>query len=130
MDIFGTIAERMILEAINRGEFDNLAGAGKPVKIEDEAFVPEDLRMAYKVLKNADFLPPELELKKEIVGMKDLINSLGDDKERLKKIRELNFKIMKLNMMRKKPLNFEDFPLYEEKIHIKLVGQRDKTLRD
>lgn len=75
-------------------------------------------------------MPPDLELKKEIVSMKDLINSLDDDKERLKKIHELNFKIMKFNMMRKKPLNFEDFPLYEEKIHIKLIEQPDKTRQD
>lgn len=130
MEIFSTIAERMIFEAIERGEFENLSGSGKPIKIEDETFIPEDLRMAYKVLKGSGFLPPELELKKEIVSMKDLINSLDDDKERLKKIRELNFKIMKFNMMRKKPLNFEDLPLYEEKIHIKLIEQPDKTRQD
>lgn len=87
MDIFITIAEKMIFEAIERGEFDNLAIAGKPIKIDDETFIPEDLRMAYKVLNSYGFLPPELELKKEIVGMKDLINSLDDDKERLRKNR-------------------------------------------
>lgn len=117
----------MILEAINRGDFENLACAGKPIKFENEAFVPEDLRMAYKILKNSDFLPPELELKKEIVSMKDMIDSLDDDKERLKKIRELNFKIMKLNMMRKKPFNFEDFPLYEEKLLQKTIGWESKA---
>lgn len=121
MDIFRVIAEKMIFEAIERGEFDNLTGAGKPIKLENEAFVPEDLRMVYKILKNSDFLPPELELKKEIISMKDMIDSLDDDKERLKKIRELNFKIMKLNMMRKKPFNFEDFPLYEEKLLHKTI---------
>jgi len=127
MDIFRAVAEKKIFEAIERGEFNNLAGAGKPLHFEDETFIPEDLRMAYKVLKNADFIPPELELKKEIVSMKELINTLDDDKERLKKIRELNFKIMKLNMLRKKPLNFEDFPLYEEKLFQKTIEQSNKV---
>lgn len=122
MDAFRAIAEKKIFEAIERGEFDSLSGAGKPFKFEDEAFIPEDLKMAYKVLKNSGFVPPELELRTEIVSMKDLINTLDDDKERLKKIRELNFKLMKLNMLRNKPLNLEDFPLYEEKILLKVTG--------
>ena len=121
MDAFRAIAEKKIFEAIERGEFDSLSGAGKPLRFEDETFMPEDLKMAYKVLKNAGFIPPELELRNEIIGMKDLINTLDDDKERLKKIRELNFMLMKLNMLRNKPLNLEDFPLYEEKIFMKLT---------
>lgn len=48
MDIFSTIAERLIFEAIERGEFENLTGSGKPIEIEDETFISEDLRMAYK----------------------------------------------------------------------------------
>ncbi len=127
MDIFHIIAEKMISEAMERGEFDNLQGAGKPIKFDNEAFIPEDLRMAYKVLSNAGFLPPELELKREIVSMGDLIKSLDDDKERIKKIRELNFKIMKLNMMRNKPLNLEDFPIYEEKVFQKMIDQSNKS---
>lgn len=130
MDIFRIIAEKMIGEAIEQGEFDNLAGAGKPLSIEDESFVPEDLRIAYKVLRNSGFLPPELELKKEIVNMKDMINSLDDDKERLKKIRELNFKLMKLNMIRNRPFNIEDFPLYEEKLLQKTIKKSDKKQRE
>ncbi len=121
MDAFRAIAEKKIFEAIERGEFDSLSGAGKPLRFEDETFIPEDLKMAYKVLKNAGFVPPELELRNEIIGMKDLINTLDDDKERLKKIRELNFMLMKLNMLRNKPLNLEDFHLYEEKIFMKLT---------
>lgn len=123
MEIFRIIAERLIAEAIERGDFDNLKGAGKPLNLEEDAYIPEDLRMAYRVLKNAGFLPPELELKKEIVNMKDLLNTIDDDKERIKKIRELNFKIMKLNMMRKSPLNLEEFPLYEEKLLNKLLKE-------
>jgi len=56
------LAEERIRDAIQRGEFDNLPGRGKPLNLEDDRHIPDDLRLAYKVLKNADCLPPELEL--------------------------------------------------------------------
>lgn len=116
MDIFYKIAERRIQEAIQNGDFDNLKGKGEPLNFEDETFIPEDLRMAYRILKNAGCVPPELELRNEIVNLSTLINTLDDDRERLKKLRELNFKILRFNIMRKRPFNLEDFPQYEGKI--------------
>ncbi len=122
MDAFWKIAERRIAEAMLNGEFDDLANKGKPIQFEDETWIPEDLRMAYRFLKNAGCIPPELEIRNEVVNLCELLNTLDDDKERLKKIRELNFKLMKLNMNRKKPLTFEDFPEYEGKILDKITG--------
>ena len=122
MDFFGKIAERRIMEAMENGEFDNLEGQGRPINFEDETWIPEDLRMAYRFLKNAGCVPPELEMRNEVINMCSLMNILDDDKERIKKIRELNFKLLKLNMTRKKPLNFEDFPEYEGKVMDKLAG--------
>jgi len=121
MDCFSRIAEQRIREAIENGEFDNLEGQGKPVVFEDETWIPEDLRMAYRFLKNAGCIPPELEARNEVVNLCSLINTIDDDKERLKKIRQLNFKLLKLNLTRKKPLNFEDFPEYEGKFIDKLT---------
>jgi hypothetical protein len=120
MEFFAKLAERRILEAIENGEFDNLEGKGKPLIFEDETWIPEDLRMAYRFLKNAGCVPPELEMRNEVINMCSLMNTLDDDKERIKKIRELNFKLLKLNMTRKKPLTFEDFPEYEAKMVDKL----------
>ena len=117
MDVFGKIAERRIQEAIEDGEFDNLSGCGKPINLEDDLLVPEDLRMAYKILKNAGCIPPELELRNEIVSLRSMINSLDDDMERMKKIRELNFKLLKFSELRKRPFSIEDFPEYQEKIY-------------
>jgi hypothetical protein len=122
MDFFGKIAERKIAEAAKSGVFDDLSGSGRPLKLEDETWIPEDLRAAYRVLKNSGFIPPELELRNEIINLKSLIDTIDDDKERLKKIRELDFKILKLNMTRKKPLNLEDFPVYEDKIIDKMLS--------
>jgi hypothetical protein len=122
MEFFYRIAERRIIEAIANGEFDNLEGKGKPIDFEDETWISEDLRMAYRILKNAGCIPPELEFRNEVVNMCSLMNTTDDDKERIKKLRELNFKLLKLNMTRKKPLNFEDFPAYEGKLVDKLTG--------
>ncbi len=127
MDIFNKIAERRIQEAIQNGEFDNLEGMGKPFTFEDETFIPDDLRMAYRILKNAGCVPPEIELRNEIINFSALINTLDDDKERLKKLRELNFKILRFNIMRKRPINLEDFPQYEGKIIDKFTENPEKT---
>ena len=122
MEFFYRIAERRIIEAIANGEFDNLEGKGKPIDFEDETWIPEDLRMAYRILKNAGCIPPELEFRNEVVNMCSLMNTTDDDKERIKKLRALNFKLLKLNLTRKRPLDFEDFPEYEGKLVDKLTG--------
>lgn len=124
MDFFSGIAERRILEALGNGEFDNLEGEGKPLVLEDETWIPEDLRMAYKFLKNAGCVPPELDMRNEVVNLCSLINTIDDDQERLKKLRHLNFMLLKLNLNRRRPLTFEDFPEYEGKMMDKLTGKQ------
>lgn len=54
------LVERRIAAAIARGELDDLPGAGKPLPLDDDALVSDDLRMALRILKNAGFVPPEL----------------------------------------------------------------------
>jgi len=54
------LVERRIQSAIARGEFDDLPGAGRPLALDDDALVPEELRVAYRLLKNAGDVPPEL----------------------------------------------------------------------
>ena len=122
MDIFVKIAEERIREAMEDGEFKNLRGAGEPLVFEDETWIPEDLRLAYRVMKNAGLLPQEIETRKEILNLKEMMKSIDDDQERLRKLRELNYKILKLNTMRKRPMNLDDFPVYEERIIEKHSG--------
>src|SRR5512147_2934017 len=117
MDIMATIAERKIREALARGELDNLAGAGRPLAMdEDLSGVPAELRMAYKVLKNAGFVPPEVELRKEIVSLREMLGRLEDDEERRSVRRQLDYKLLKLNMTRRRPVDLEEFPEYREKL--------------
>jgi hypothetical protein len=55
------LVERRIQAAIARGEFDHLPGAGRPLALDDDPWVPQELRVAYRLLKNAGYVPPELE---------------------------------------------------------------------
>ncbi len=126
MEFFQRIAENRILEAIDNGLFDNLRGRGKPLKFEDESHIPPELRMAYKILKNADCLPPELELRKEIVQLQDLVASLPDESEKLKQMRRLNFLIMKMNMTRQVSPQLLEHELYAPKILERLESKHGK----
>jgi len=121
MNVFSAIAEQRIREAIEKGEFENLEKSGRPLIFEDETWIPEDLRAAYRVLKNSGCIPPELEVRKEVLSLRELINTIDDDQERLRKIRELNFKLMKLGEMRRRPLHLDQLPEYEERIWRKLT---------
>ena len=120
---FQKIAERKIKEAADKGEFDNLPGRGEPLKLDDDGRLPEDLRIAYKVLKNANCLPPELELRKEIRQMEDLLANIPDEKERYRQIKKINIKIMQMNMMGHKSPLLEEDEIYYFKIIDKLVGK-------
>jgi TusA-related sulfurtransferase len=113
---FHKIVERRIQEAQAQGEFENLPGEGKPLRLEDDSRIPEDLRLAYKILRNANCLPPELELKKEIRQMEDLLESIPDEKEKYRQIKRINFKIMQLNMMGNRSPLLEETQIYYNKL--------------
>ncbi len=113
---FHLIAEKRIKEAMQQGQFDNLPGKGKPLVFEDDSMIPEDLRMAYKILKNAGFIPPQLQTEKEIRQAVDLLENLEDEKQRYRQVTKLNVLITKMNMMRKRPINLEANQVYYRKI--------------
>jgi len=116
MDFFTRLAENRILEAMKAGEFDNLRGKGQPLDLNDDSHIPPELRMAYKILKNADCLPPELTLRKEVVQLQDLVAAMPDEAEKLKQMGRLNFLIMKLDMMRPVSPQLMEHELYTPKV--------------
>ncbi len=116
MEIFARIAEEKIREAMNNGEFENLSGHGKPLRFEDDAHVSPDLKMAYKILKNAGYVPEEIELKKQISNTRDLIGHCTDEREKYRQIQKLNLLITRMNMRRKTPVNLEENQVYYEKV--------------
>ena len=107
------IAEKRIEQAQNNGEFDNLPGSGQPLEIEDMSHVPEELRMAYKILHNAGCLPPELAEPKEINRLADLLERCGDEQERLRQMQKLRFMILRAQMRHQRSIRLEgDDPYY------------------
>jgi hypothetical protein len=87
-----SIAEERIREAIERGEFDRLPGFGKPLPPDDAAGVPEELRLSFKLLRNAGMLPEEMQLRKEMVTLEDLLRCARDEAERKRLNTELTVK--------------------------------------
>jgi hypothetical protein len=85
--------------------------------------VPEDLRLAYKILKNADCIPPEIEIKKEILQTEALLEHMTDVKERYKTVKKLNFLIMKLNASRSGSILFEIPQKYESKLIARMASE-------
>ena len=67
------LAERRIEEAIARGELDDLPGVGRALELDDDPLVPEDLRLAYRILKNAGYVPPEVDALREISQLERLL---------------------------------------------------------
>ncbi|WP_241627512.1 DnaJ family domain-containing protein [Rosenbergiella epipactidis] len=77
-----SIVERQLQEAQQQGKFDNLPGAGKPLLLDDDSQVPEDLRMSYRILKMSGFLPEALQLRQEALTLQTLLVNATNAEER------------------------------------------------
>lgn len=91
MALLDALAERHISDAQTRGELTGLPGEGQPLPEEDNALVPEELRAAYRLLKNAGFVPVELGVHTEIRDIEILLKQAGSDDERLRLLTRLNW---------------------------------------
>jgi len=110
------IAEQRILEAQREGAFDNLSGKGKPLKLEDLSWVPQDLRIGYHVLKNAHVLPPEVELLKDIHTLEDLLEHIEDENERRSLNKSIQWKMIHLEMLKRRSLDLNAVRSYSRKL--------------
>ncbi|MDF7679839.1 DUF1992 domain-containing protein [Enterobacteriaceae bacterium ESL0689] len=72
-------AERHIMAAQANGEFEKLPGNGNPLILDDNSHVSAELRAGYRILKNAGYLPPELEQRKEAIALIDMLKSVSSD---------------------------------------------------
>ena len=124
---FNKIVEERIRKAQQKGEFDNLEGTGEPLKLADDQAVPEELRLAYKILKNADCLPPEIEIKKQIHQTEELLAGMSDTAEKYRVMKKLNFLIMKLNTIRGTSIKFEEPQKYSDKLIQKLESSATRV---
>lgn len=119
MDLFHIIAEEKIKQAIKDGEFERLPGMGKPLKLDDLSAVPEELRMAYRIMKNAGYTEEETDLRKELMTIEDLIKKCDDEGERQNLQKQLNEKLLRFNRLMSKrgvQTNSSMFKQYERKL--------------
>jgi len=82
MGLLDLLADQKIAAAIEAGELSGLPGEGRPLDLDDDPLVPEDLRVAYRILRNAGFVPPELADARERLELGALLANLDDDGER------------------------------------------------
>jgi hypothetical protein len=96
MNAIERIAEQHIREALERGELTNLSGAGKPLDLNDDVDVPPELRAAYRILKNSGFVPPEVELRRDIANAEQLVARALTSADRKSANQRLEFLLVKL----------------------------------
>lgn len=91
--------DEAIRAAMERGEFDNLSNKGKKLDLDDYFNTPEDQRLGFSVLKNAAYLPEEVQLLKEIGELQEKLSSLKDEAERKKLLKEIESRRLKYNLL-------------------------------
>jgi hypothetical protein len=118
------LAERRIREAQERGEFDDLPGSGRPLELDDDALVPDELRAAYRVLKNAGFVPPEIETFREIRDLERLLHETPDAVMRAGLLARIDFLLTRSAAGRKRGSLRVQEEAYLERIAQRLEARR------
>ncbi len=125
MGVIEWLAERKIREALERGELDHLPGAGRPLRLEDDdPFMPAELRMSYRVLKNAGFVPPEVALRREIHSIEQLLALTEERDEQARLSKRLEMLKLRLGCSRPGAPSTLDDPAYREKLGKRLDRSR------
>jgi len=96
---FDKAVEAAIREAQERGDFDNLKGRGKPIDLNAYFETPEDIRMAYSMLKNAGMVSVEIDLLGEIAALKERLSTTYEEKDRHRIQKMIREKQMQFNVL-------------------------------
>lgn len=99
MDPFRLIAERRIKDAIDEGLFDDLPLRGRRLHLDDMRDVPEELRAAYRLLRNANVLPREVDLHNQIQELRRQLRGCAGPPRHLELRRRLNELETQFSMM-------------------------------
>lgn len=121
MTFIDQITETRIAQSIARGELDNLPGQGKRLQLEDDRMIPEEYRMAYRLLKNAGLVPPEIGVQKEINALEESLAAIHDEAECQHVRRKLQCLYLKLDNMHGRQINLAVREEYYRKVTQKLA---------
>ncbi len=102
MDAIAWVAEHRIREAMDQGFFDDSPYRGRRVHLDEDDSIPAELRMAFKILKDAGGLPPEVELRREIASLSELLDAVVDPGERARVRGELSDRRLRLELLRRR----------------------------
>jgi len=102
------LAEERIEQAAARGELAGLPGEGRPLELDDDSMVPPELRVAYRVLRNAGYLPEEMQLRREIHDAEELLRMARTEEERAAAGTRLRLLLVRLGDRRGGTLLAED----------------------
>ena len=92
-------ADEAIRAAMERGDFDNLSNKGKKLNLDDYFNTPEEQRVGFSVLKNADYIPEEVQLLKEIGELQEKLAQVSEESERKKLLKEAEGRRLKYNLL-------------------------------
>jgi len=124
----GVVAEMRIKEALDRGDFNNLPGAGQPLDLDDDASIPEDLRMAYKLLKNGGYLdvagPDAASAAPASLG--DMLRTAPDERATLRRMLKLQVVEARMKDREGRALHLADSDAYHGKVVERLPIQDKK----
>jgi len=104
---FDQLVERRIRDAQHNGVFDDLPGAGAPLALDDDALVPEELRAAYRLLKNSGFVPAEVEALRELHEVECALAQTQNESQRSVLLGKLNLLLARAGMARSGNLRLE-----------------------
>lgn len=116
MFLFQRLAEQRIQEAMDEGAFEDLPGQGAPLALEDDSMVPEELRTAYRLLKNSGHLPPELAPNAEIREIEDLLQQVADPEEQRRAKARLEVLVERVQLGRGRRSSLKTEQVYKEKL--------------
>ena len=89
MIFWDALVEARIAEAQRTGAFDGLPGVGRPLDLDDDRLVPEEVRMAYRILRNAGFVPPEVEARREAADLRRRLTAATAEPEKRRALARL-----------------------------------------
>lgn len=97
MDLLNQLAESRIRDAQARGEFDDLDGCGQPLPVESDVLIDPSLRVAYRILKNSGFVPPEVAQRQRVGNIEALLQQVSDPAKRKPLIAQLLQELARLD---------------------------------
>lgn len=118
-----TLVEARIEHAIERGDLNGLSGQGRPMALDDDACVAPELRLAYRILKNAGYVPEEVELRREIANLAALIDET-EGAERTRAIARRDWLRARLALRRRGGSSLLEHREYAERVARRLERPR------